>query len=58
MRRVLIIGATSPLARYMAHEFAKQGDALFLAARDEDELERVASDVRIRFGTTVYSWSF
>jgi NAD(P)-dependent dehydrogenase (short-subunit alcohol dehydrogenase family) len=29
MRRVLIVGATSPLARYMAHEFAKQGDALF-----------------------------
>jgi short-subunit dehydrogenase len=55
MRRLLIVGATSPLARHMAHEFAKQGDVLFLAARDGDELERVASDVRIRFGTTVYT---
>jgi hypothetical protein len=58
MRRVLIVGATSPLARYMAHEFAKQGDALFLAARDEDELQRVASDVRIRYGAIVHTGHF
>ncbi len=58
MRRVLIVGATSPLARYMAHEFARLGDALFLAARDEEELQRVASDVRVRFGTTVYIGRF
>lgn len=58
MRRVLIVGATSPLARYMAHEFARLGDTLFLAARDTDELERVASDVRIRFGATVHMGRF
>lgn len=58
MRRVLIVGATSPLARYMAHELARLGDTLFLAARDMDELERVASDVRVRFGATVHAGRF
>ena len=58
MRRVLIVGATSPLARYMAHEFARAGDRLFLAARDEQELERIASDVRVRFGATVHAGRF
>jgi len=58
MRRVLIVGATSPLARYMAHEFARSGDTLFLAARDVDELERIASDVRIRFGAAVHTGRF
>lgn len=58
MSRVLIIGATSPLARYMAYEFAKRGDSLFLAARDVEELERTANDVRIRFESTVYCGQF
>ena len=58
MRSVLIVGATSPLARYMAHEFARAGDALFLAARDERELERIAGDVRVRFGATVHAGRF
>lgn len=58
MRRVLIVGATSPLARYMAHEFARQGDTLLLAARDAEELERVASDVRVRFGIPVHTARF
>ncbi|MCS6831817.1 MAG: SDR family oxidoreductase [bacterium] len=58
MRRVLIVGATSPLARYMAHGFAHRGDTLFLAARDTEELERVACDVRVRFGATVHTGRF
>ncbi|MDW8321368.1 MAG: SDR family oxidoreductase [Armatimonadota bacterium] len=58
MRRVLIVGATSPLARYMAHEFARQGDALLLAARDMEELGRVASDVQVRFGVPVHTARF
>lgn len=58
MRHVLIVGATSPLARYMAYEFARLGDTLFLAGRDMEEVERVANDVRIRFGATVYTGGF
>lgn len=58
MRHVLLVGATSPLARYMAYEFARLGDTLFLAGRDLEEVERVASDLRIRFGATVYTGRF
>ncbi|GIV20325.1 MAG: short-chain dehydrogenase [Armatimonadota bacterium] len=58
MRRVLVVGATSPLARYMAHEFARLGDTLFLAGRDMDELQRVASDVQVRFGASVHTGRF
>lgn len=58
MKRVLIVGATSPLGRYMAHEFAQMGSALYLAARDLEELERIASDIRVRFGTTVHVGRF
>ncbi|MGQ9539713.1 MAG: SDR family oxidoreductase [Armatimonadota bacterium] len=58
MRRVLIAGATSPLARYVAYEFARLGDMLFLAGRDMEEVERVASDVRIRFEVVVHTGHF
>lgn len=54
MRKVLIVGATSPIARYMAYAFARQGDKLFLAARDMQELEHIANDIRIRFGAPVH----
>jgi len=58
VKRVLILGATSAIAREMAAEFAWQGAALFLAARNSAELERVASDLRIRFGTRVEEGRF
>lgn len=45
---VLILGATSAIARYTALAFAKQGRPIYLAGRDEEELERIASDIRIR----------
>ncbi|MEE8584313.1 MAG: SDR family NAD(P)-dependent oxidoreductase, partial [Acidobacteriota bacterium] len=33
MRRVLVLGATSPIAKALCRELAQQGDTLFLAAR-------------------------
>jgi NAD(P)-dependent dehydrogenase (short-subunit alcohol dehydrogenase family) len=48
-RAVLILGATSPMARAAAYAFAARGDRLFLAARDEAECQRVAQDLMIRF---------
>ena len=50
---VLILGATSSMARSLAEEFAKRGENLYLASRDVPELERIAQDLRLRFGVNV-----
>lgn len=47
---VLILGATSAIARATASVFAKRGFALYLAGRDIDELQRIAADLQIRYG--------
>lgn len=44
-RVVLITGASRGLGVDMAHEFARRGSRLALAARSEDELEKVRLDV-------------
>ena len=46
--RVLIVGATSGIAIELAREFARHGFNLILAARDADEMNRIAADARIR----------
>ncbi|MBX3095609.1 MAG: SDR family oxidoreductase [Fimbriimonadaceae bacterium] len=55
---VLIVGATSPMARYAAEEFGRRGHDLVLAARDTEELSRLASDLRIRTGLSVRTVMF
>ncbi len=45
---VLIIAATSAIARGIAAELARDGRSLILAARDVDEAERIAADLRLR----------
>jgi len=45
---VLILGATSGIARATAAAFAARGAALCLASRDMDESERIAVDLRLR----------
>lgn len=50
---VLILGATSAIARATAAAFASRGAALYLASRDLDELERIAADLRLRYGVEV-----
>ncbi len=45
---VLILGATSPMAREVATRYAERDRAVYLAARDVEEAERIASDLRIR----------
>lgn len=52
-RPVLVIGATSAIARAVACELAKKGHGLFLAGRDLQELWRIASDAKIRYGVEV-----
>ena len=49
-RTVLILGATSAIARAVASEFGRRGFDLLLAGRDTEELELLAADLRIRHG--------
>jgi decaprenylphospho-beta-D-erythro-pentofuranosid-2-ulose 2-reductase len=51
---VLILGATSAIARATAAAFAARGAALYLASRDEDELRRIAADIHLRYGVDVH----
>lgn len=55
---VLVLGATSAIARATAEAFAARGDALYLASRDEGELRRIASDLRLRYGVEVHYGRF
>lgn len=48
MKRILILGATSAIARATARLFAARGDRLFLVARDDTKLEATAQDLRSR----------
>lgn len=49
LESVVIIGASSSLARAMAARFAKRDHALVLAGRDTAELEVIAQDLRVRY---------
>lgn len=52
-KKILVLGATSAIARATAHHFAHAGDELFLAGRDMSEIERIAADIHIRYQTKV-----
>jgi short-subunit dehydrogenase len=56
--RVAILGATSPIARLLAMHFARDGAALYLAARDESEASRIARDIGVRTGAPAFSGPF
>ena len=52
---ILLIGATSSLARALAVLLVQQGAHLHLAGRDIDEVERIARDLHVRYHAAV-SW--
>ncbi|MCZ7647511.1 MAG: SDR family oxidoreductase [Planctomycetota bacterium] len=54
-RSVLILGATSSVARALAAEFAACGYELFLAARPGEDLDAVAADVALRKRARVHA---
>ncbi|MBE7178196.1 MAG: SDR family oxidoreductase [Mucilaginibacter polytrichastri] len=53
MSTVLILGATSDMAWATAKRFAAEGHDIILAARNEDHLETLKSDLEIRSGRQV-----
>ena len=55
---VLILGATSTIARATANEYARLGSPVYLAARDLEEAERLAADLRVRHGVTAQADTF
>jgi short-subunit dehydrogenase len=57
MPSVMIMGATSSIARAIAQEFASHRYRLVLVGRDEPELSSIGSDLRIRFAATVSTFS-
>jgi len=57
MRKVLIIGAASAIAQAAARQFAEAGDALFLVARDQNKLNVIAADLRVRGASSVGSFA-
>src|SRR4051812_18416143 len=53
MKRVAIYGATSAIAQALAREYAKEGAAFFLVARNAERLDAVAADLRVRGASDV-----
>jgi decaprenylphospho-beta-D-erythro-pentofuranosid-2-ulose 2-reductase len=49
----VIVGATSEIARALARELAKDGSRLVIAARDTEDLQLLAADLRVRTRATV-----
>lgn len=50
---VLVLGATSPVARGAAAAFARRGHPIHLAARDVEDARRIAADLAVRHGVPV-----
>lgn len=55
---VLILGATSGIARAIAHRHAQAGDQLLLAGRDQQALSAEVADLRLRYGIAVSAHAF
>lgn len=55
---VLIIGSTSGIASALAHQYARNNHPLLLAARDMQELEIQANDLRVRYNATVHTLEY
>src|SRR5699024_5441842 len=51
---VLVLGATSAIARATAAALARCGHPLYLGGRDESELARIAADLTIRYQVSVH----
>jgi decaprenylphospho-beta-D-erythro-pentofuranosid-2-ulose 2-reductase len=53
MRTVLILGATSDIALAVARGLARNGYGLLLAGRDQDAVNKAATDLTLRFSVPV-----
>jgi len=56
MKRILIIGATSSIAEHCARIWAARGEALHLVARNEQHVQVIASDLKVRGASKVTTY--
>jgi len=55
-QNIIIIGATSAIAEAVARRYAESGAQLFLVARNNDKLQLIANDLKIRSASAVQTW--
>lgn len=53
MKKILIVGATSAIAEATARRFAQHGASLFLLARNQERLDGLTNDLKIRGAANV-----
>ncbi len=53
MTNILIIGATSAIAEHCARLWASRGDAIFLVARNQERLQTIANDLKVRGSSNI-----
>jgi decaprenylphospho-beta-D-erythro-pentofuranosid-2-ulose 2-reductase len=56
VRKILVIGATSAIAEATARIWAQRGDELFLVARNEERLNLVTKDLKVRGAPKVHEY--
>ena len=56
MNRILIIGATSAIAEHCARIWAAKGDAMHLVARNEQHVQTIAADLKVRGASNVTTY--
>ena len=56
MKRVLIIGATSAIAEHCARIWASKGDAMHLVARNDEHVQTIAADLKVRGASEVTTY--
>lgn len=56
MKKVLIIGATSAIAEHCTRIWAAEGDTIHLVARNEQHVQAIASDLKVRGASEVTTY--
>ena len=56
MKKILIIGATSAISEHCARIWAARGDAFHLVARNEQHVQVIASDLKVRGASEVTTY--
>lgn len=56
MKRILIIGGTSAIAEHCARIWAANGDAMHLVARNEQHVQTIAADLKVRGASAVTTY--